>query len=274
MQPLVSAALSLGLVVQFAAAAHAQTSAPPADVYGYVDIGRIQWVLPKRFDHYLATPEFTTGPRIKCTEGSQECEIGVLSRDLDKTEAQRRDELAAQLLPHAQESAERAVRLGEYGGDPRVVYATLTDPRPDEPYRLLTAGYRVIGPAVIHFYHLGSDPAQVRQVLEVVASARPLDTREIWAWRLADYKAVCEARFPAYRRANDAAFASSVFARVDVVKFFRDTTPTRAEDIPGQLARGREDYAKQFDAGTAAEKRSFCEGFPKWVAEAAKDVGR
>jgi hypothetical protein len=137
----------------------------------------------------------------------------------------------------------------------------------------LTIGYAHRGPALIRFEALTNDAADIDAVLNLVHSARALDALQMWALRFGDYKSACEARFPDYKAANDRAYASSPFAAVDLVQYLMqsDSSLTQ-ESIRESLDAARRQYAANFDKEPPSRRREFCEGFPRWVAEAAKDV--
>jgi hypothetical protein len=110
--------------------------------------------------------------------------------------------------------------------------------------------------------------AERRQQLE-----EAIDALAMWALRLGDYRATCETRFPAYREANDRAYAASPFAAVDVMQAFRQLDPSEPEEaVRHGLAQARHGFAQEFDLDTAERRRAFCEGFPRWVQEAARDL--
>lgn len=254
----------------------AQVSQEVEVVPSYMGIGRIRWQLPKSFDHYFAVPEFTAGPRIKCKGPNQDCQIIVASRDITVTLEQRRAELSSQVAPYLQRSEEKAVELRSFGTRPEVVYVTLTDSRPKPgELRLYTTGFSVNGPAVIKFEHFSNDAGEIQNVLGVLQGAKTIDAHEVWAWRLNDYKMVCEKRYPDYKAANDAAFRSSSFSSVDILRFWQAASPSTAiAQVQKDLEKGRLSYAKTFDELSLADRQRFCESFPTWVKEAAKDVAR
>jgi hypothetical protein len=237
-------------------------------------IGRIKWRLPKSFDHYFAVPEFTTGPRIKCKGPNRDCQITVVSRDITVSLKQRCAELASQIAPYLQRSEEKTVQLRSFGIRPEVVYVTLTDSRPKAgEFRLYTTGFSVNGPAVIKFEHFSSDGSDLRQILEVIQSANTIDALEVWAWRLNDYRIVCEERFPAYKTTNDAAYRSSLFSSVDVLSFWQTASSSKViEQVPKDLEARRLSYARTFDDMPIAQRQRFCEGFPNSVKAAGEDI--
>jgi hypothetical protein len=252
----------------------ARTSSEVEAVRSYMGIGRIKWQLPKSFDHYFAVPEFTAGPRIKCKGPNQDCQIIVASLDITVPLEQRRAELSSKVAPLLQQSEEKAGQLRSFGTRPEVVYVTLTDSRPKPgEFRLYTTGFSVNGPAVIKFEHFSNDAREAQNVLDVVQGAKTIDAREVWAWRLNDYKIVCEERYPAYKPANDAAFRSSAFSSVDILRFWQTSfTSMSVEQVQKNLKDGRLYYARTFDNLSVGERQRFCESFPTWVKEAAKDI--
>lgn len=205
----------------------AQRDIKTDEIRGYMAVSRIKWELPKSFEYLFAVPHFTVGPRIKCKGSQYDCEISVASRDISVKLEQRRDELAAKLAPYLQRSEEKTLQVRTFGTRPEVTYVTLTDSRPNPgEFRILTTGFSVNGPAVIHFQHLSNDLSQIQQILDVVQGARAMDALEILAWKLNDYKTVCEERNPAYKQANDVAFQASPFPSVDIARFWQ-TVPLR-----------------------------------------------
>lgn len=240
--------------------------------YAY-GIGRITWTIPKDLEVIFAVPHWTAGPRIKCANTRYECEVEVGSRNISVSDDQRLSELEDRLKPAFQYASDRTFKPYRHGIDKSVVYTTLDDSRPSEPFRYYTAGYALRGPALIKFEAITNDTADTIAILNLVHSAAAVDALEMWAFRFGDYKAVCEDRFPMYRADNDNAFASSPFARVDLVRFFMQRRPSLSEEeTRNELAAARQGYAKDFDGLPEAERRSFCEGLPRFIAEAAKDV--
>ena len=272
MRPDIRTAVLLLTLLGLCGAAQSQQPEAAEAVRSYQSVGRIKWIFPSGFDYYFAVPHFTMGPRIKCKEKGQECEINVLSRDIRKTRAEREEELRQKLSPHAKHSSEGDVIVRSSGAGQAVRYALLTDPRPKETYRLLVVGFAEKGPAAIHFSHLSNDQADVERLLALVERAEALDAIGIWAWRLGDWKAVCEERFPQYREANAAAYAASAFAAVDLVAALRAafSISGTAEEIRYNLARSREAFAGDFDREDAAQKQAACRDFPNLVVEASK----
>ena len=252
----------------------AQTSPEGETVRNYMGVGRIKWELPKSFDHYFAVPEFTVGPRIKCKGPNHDCQIIVTSRDITVTLEQRRAELISNVAPHLQQSEEKTVQPRSFGARPEVAYITLTDSRPKPgELRLYTTGFSINGPAVIKFEHFSNTAREIQSVLDIVQSAKTIDAHEVWAWRLNDYKIVCEERYPAYKSANDSAFRASAFSSVDIVRFWQASWPSlSAEQVQKNLDDGRLYYAKTFDNLSVEERRRFCQSFPSSVKEAAKDL--
>jgi len=126
---------------------------------------------------------------------------------------------------------------------------------------------------VVKFEAFTNDAADTVAILNLVHSAKAIDALEMWTFRFADYKAVCEQQFPMYKTENDAAFASSPFATVDVVRFFMQQSSSSTEEgVRQQLDAARQSYAKEFVGRSQSEQHSFCEAFPRLIGEAAKDV--
>jgi hypothetical protein len=261
-------------LISISSGSRAQTSSEVEAVRSYMGIGRIEWRLPKSFDHYFAVPEFTTGPRIKCKGPNQDCQITVVSRDITVSLEQRRAELASQVAPYLQRSEEKTVQPRSFGIRPEVVYVTFKDSRPKAgEFSLYTTGFSVNGPAVIKFEHFSNDARGLRQILEVVQSANTIDALEVWAWRLNDYRIVCEERFPAYKTTNNAAYQSSPFSSVDVLRFWQAAASLKdIAQVPKDLEAGRLSYARTFDDMPLAQRQRFCEGFPTSVKAAGEDV--
>lgn len=253
-------------------AAWAESPSDKEIISSYGGVGRIKWKLPENFNFRSSARRFTRGQRIRCTDEQQECAIGVGVRDLSIPPENRRKRLADKLYPFVAHSAERSLRYRTQGPDDALVYVTLTDTRPDQKFRLKTMGYRLNGPSVINFDHAANDQSQIQKMLDVVLAAESLDAREMWAWKLADYKSVCQERFTEFDSANTAAFDSSVFASVDVILFFQSLTSAGPEKVRAELEKGRQSYGKFFDGKPSKWKRDFCKNFPTWVAEATKSI--
>jgi hypothetical protein len=253
-------------------AAWAESSSDKEITSSYGGIGRIKWKLPENFNFRSSAREFTRGQRIRCTDGQQECVISVGVRVISITPEQRRKQLADKLFPLVAHSSERSLRYRTQGTDDALVYVTLTDTRPDQKFRLKTMGYRLNGPAVINFEHFTNDQSLIQKILDVVLAAESLDAREMWAWKLADYKSVCQEHFPEFSSANTAAFDSSTFASVDIIQFFQSLASRGPETVRAELEKGRASYAKIFDKEPLEWKRNFCKNYPAWVAEAAQGI--
>jgi hypothetical protein len=254
----------------------AGVSAPAGkrELLPYADVGRIEWQFPSGFEYYVAVPHFTVGPRIVCAGKLHECEIQVASRDIRKRSEQRRDELVARLKPYAARSIERQIEPRSSGTAPELTFVTLTDSRPKPgEFRIMTIGYAVNGTAVIQFRHATNDAGDTEAMLQIIRRARTLDALPVWAWRLSDYKAACAERFPEFSSANDAAFAASPFAAVDVIGFWRSTVPEESDAAARQkLQAARDGYAKAFDSQPLQARSDFCRNFPTWVKMAAADL--
>ena len=240
--------------------------------YSY-GVGRITWTIPQDLGVILAVPHWTAGPRLKCANRRYECEIQVGPRDISISTERRLSELEATTKPFLQHASEKTFKPHRHGVDESVTYTTLHDPRPTEPFRYLTIGYAPRGPAVVKFEAFTNDAADTVAILNLVHSAKAIDALEMWTFRFADYKAVCEQQFPMYKTENDAAFASSPFATVDVVRFFMQQSSSSTEEgVRQQLDAARQSYAKEFVGRSQSEQHSFCEAFPRLIGEAAKDV--
>ena len=239
----------------------------------YASIGRIRWRLPDGVEHRATTRRYTRGSAIQCTGEHQQCGISVRVRAIATTPEERREALAEALAPFLEHSVEKTLRFSAYGTGQEVVYATLTDPRPDQRFRLQTVGYRLTGPAVIEFRYSANEAADVQRVLDVVRVADALDALEVWAWKLTDYGIVCEERFPAFKSANAAAFALSIFSSVDLVRFFQSVAPSATEaEVHEHMLEGRQSFAARFDSEPRVWRESFCRKFPTWVTKAANGI--
>lgn len=233
-------------------------------------IGRITWTLPKDLETVIAVPHFTAGPRIKCASKRYECEIEVGPRDISITNEARLGQLEAAVNPFLKQATESNFKPLAHGKDKRVIYTTLHDNRPSTPFRYLTVGYAHKGPAVIKFTALTNDAVDTIAILSLVDEAKAIDALEMWALRFGDYKAACEDRFPAYKAANEKAFQASPFATVDVAGFYMRSDPSLTrDDIDKTLKTIRASFAESFDRDPKAKRQAFCEGFPRWIVEAA-----
>jgi hypothetical protein len=236
-------------------------------------VGRIAWTIPKDLEVIFAVPHWTAGPRLKCANRRYECEVQVSPRDISISAEQRLSQLEATAKPSLQHASEKTFKPYRHGIDKSVIYTTLHDPRPAEPFRYLTIGYAHKGPAVVKFEALTNDAIDIVAILNLVHSAKAIDALEMWAFRFSDYKAVCEEQFSMYKSDNDAAFTSSPFAAVDLVRFFMQQNPSRTEEgTRKELDEARQSYSKEFDSRPQAERQSFCEAFPRLIAEAAQGV--
>ena len=264
----------LGSVVTLAAlatTAGGQILQSTQETRGYVGIGRITWTLSKDLETIFAVPHSTAGPRILCKRPRNECEILVYASGIETSE-KRRSQLEAAVTPLLQHATEKSIRTFYYGKDKSVIYTTLQESRPSQPFRFTTLGYAVKGPAVIWFEALTNDALDNLEVLKLVDAAKPVDALGMLALRFADYKAVCDERFPNYGAANEAALSSSPFSNVDVVRFVMGYASLAEEDARKQLDAARKSYAESFDSQPSARKQAFCENFPLWLTEAGKSL--
>jgi len=237
-------------------------------------VGRILWTFPAGLPAAFAVPHWTAGARVRCGGNDFNCEVQVLGRDITVSDAERRQQLEEAIEPLLPNVVGDRPALRTYGADAGVVYATLQLARPAAGgHRYLTIGYAHKGPALLKFQHGSVGAPDLAPLLRLVGDARPLDALPMWALRLGDYRATCETRFPATREANDRAFAASPFAAVDTVQAFLKLDPSLPEQkVRDELAAARRGFAEEFDLDTLERRQSFCEGFPRWVAEAARGL--
>jgi hypothetical protein len=260
------------------AAAHAQNVARlPEDTREYLSAGRIKWRLPDAPDlrFSFAVPHFTHGPRLRCQfRSGGECEISVFARDLTKGLAQRRAELIQEMEKNLPRATETAVELRSHAGDgPAIHYITLT-PREPGTAASVTQGFYVNGSVALRFeHHSGPDvKAELQRIFEVVVAAEPLDALAFLAWKLSDYKSVCEENFAQLRAGNDATLSGSPFASVDWLALMQRRDPARSrEDFAEMFGRSKRELA----AGLSRDRESFqqfCEFFPLMVLEAERHM--
>lgn len=255
------------------AAAAAQQAVDPLGLQVYPGYGRIVWTLAPAFDAKFAPARSSAGPRITCGTPRVSCEVSVGARDISQDLESRIPELRARMAPELVHAKDPEFRASWYGPDKRVLYTTIEDARAGPAFRFLTVGLAEKGPALVRFWVASQDAAAAQEVLRIVESGWALDAREMWALRLEDYRATCASRFPEVRAANDAAYTASPFAAVELVKFFISTGPGLTEDrVREHLEKVRKGFADSFDRESEARRRSFCEGFPRRVASAARDL--
>lgn len=273
-------AVSLFLALVFFAGTGAGQPKPGANLAGKQEtvaygqgVGRMQWTFPPGWTAILAVPHFTAGPRVKCGGKDFDCEVQVLGRDITVSDAERRRQLEEAIEPLLANTAGGKPALRTHGADAAIVYATLQLDRPVEGHRYLTVGYAHKGPALLKFQHGSAGVPDLAPLLRLVGDAKAIDALAMWALRLGDYRATCETRFPAVREANDRAFAASPFAAVDTVQAFMKLDPSEPEEaVRNGLAQARRGFAEEFDQDTPERRRAFCEGFPRWVEEAARGL--
>ena len=256
----------------FAQAKPGSDMAGTQQTHGYSQgVGRIQWTFPPELHAIFAVPHFTAGPRIMCAMKALDCVVEVIGRDITVSDAARQEQIAKALEPNLQYATSKTLEFKTYGNG--VVYVVLEDSRPSEPLRYLAAGYVHRDTALLRFQAAYNAPADLQPFLALLSGAVAMDALTMWAMRLGDYRAVCEERFPAGKVANDGAFFASPFASVDVVQAFLKREPAQTErGVRDILAKAREGFAKSFDGAPAERRQSFCEGFPRWVAEAARGL--
>jgi hypothetical protein len=238
--------------------------------YSY-GIGRIAWTFPEGLAADFAVPQWSAGARVECNGKGLRCELQANTRDISQSDEDRRGDLRQAMRLRIPKPAKQALNVQTYGASAGVVYITLEDSRRGEHFRYLTLGYAYKGVAVLSFEASANKLADIGPVLALVDGARPVDALEMWALRLRDYRAVCEERFPAYKEANDRAFAASPFAAAGLGQESVKAAPEPANVVA--IARQRlMDFAAAFDGSPLERRRSFCEGFATWVAEAAKGL--
>jgi hypothetical protein len=244
------------------------------DTVGYRQgVGRIRWSFPEGLYAAFAVPHWTAGARIQCGSKEAPCEVQVFGRDISVSDAERRQQLEEALTPMLENALEKQPAFRTHGAEGAITYATLQFARPVEGYRYMTLGYAHKGPALLKFQQLSVAAPKLDLLLRLVQDAQAVDGLAMWALRLGDYRATCESRFPAYKEANDRAFAASPFAAVDVVQAFQKLDPSQSEQaVRDGLAQARKGFAEEFDLDQPERKQAFCEGFPRWVAEAARGL--
>jgi hypothetical protein len=241
--------------------------------YSY-GIGRLEWTFPAGLRAIFAVPHFTAGPRVKCGDNRAgfeiECEVEVAPRNLRIALEERRRQLLATVQPMLAESKEKNAEV-QTAGD--LLYVILEHAKAAGPSRFFAMGFAHSSTALLKFHAKFADRAALKTFLDLVASVKAIDALEMWAWRLGDYREVCAERYPELKQANDRAFANSRFSSVDVKAFFlkriQDATPEKVSNV---LEESRKGFAAEFDKDQEERKRSFCEGFPAWVTEAAKGL--
>lgn len=268
--------LTLGLCAgaSFAQKRPGENMAGTQEEVGYRQgVGRILWSFPEGLVAAFAVPHWTAGARIQCGSREAPCEVQVFGRDISVSDAERRQQLEEAFTPLLENALEKQPAFRTHGTDGGIVYATLQFARPAEGYRYMTIGYAHRGPALLKFQQLSIAAPKLDLLLRLVQDAKAIDALAMWALRLGDYRATCESRFPAYKDANDRAYAASPFAAVDVVQAFTKLDPAQTEQAVREgLAQARLGFAEEFDRDLPERKQAFCEGFPRWVAEAARGL--
>ena len=214
-------------------------------------------------------PRWSAGERVQCAGKDLRCEVQVNARDISVPEEDRRAELRQAMRLKLPKLNNLPLNLQTYGAKPGVVYVTLENPRRADGARYMTLGYAYKGTAVIGFELAANSPADVARVLGLVDGARALDALEMWTLRLKDFLAVCGERFPAYKEANERAFAASPFAAVNAVREAAQPEPSTVQLVARQRLM---DFTTAFDGNLPERRRYFCEGFPQWVARAAETL--
>ncbi|MFY9314766.1 MAG: hypothetical protein WAO95_04305 [Burkholderiales bacterium] len=236
-------------------------------------VGRILWTFPSDLVAAFAAPNWTAGARVKCGNKEFECEVQVFGRDISVSDAERRQQLEEALAPLLVNALDKQVAFRTHGADAGIVYATLQFARPAEDYHYMTLGYAHRGPALLKFQVLSTGAPRLDPLLRLVQEAKAIDALAMWALRLGDYRATCAERFPAYKDANERVYAASPFGAVDVVQAFLKLDPSQTEQaVRDGLAQARRGFAQEFDSDTPERRQAFCEGFPRWVAEAARGL--
>ena len=275
--------IALGLAIAAQAgyvAAQEAKGAPSEEVQTYRAVGRMKWRAPADLEHYFGHPHRTMGPRFVCKSTRYECEIEVLNRDLSKATADRQEQLLRAMLQDTFNTL--PVTLSESGALRSVHYVLLADPKQrygrlgalGHGYRYMVSGFAEKGPALIGFQYYANEEADFASLLAIVEQAEAMDAVGVLAWRLGDLKAVCAERFPSYREANDAAFASSGFAGVDVVAAVKAalSLSQSSDEIRANLVTARAGFARSFDAEGRESGEAICRAFPKALSQAMNGI--
>jgi hypothetical protein len=261
------AALSLSV----AAPALGQNLAGKQETRSYVyGVGRIAWNFPGTLEADLAPPGWTAGARVQCRGKGIRCEVQVNARDISVPDEDHRRELAHAIRLRLPNEAKQAIRVQTRGAGGEIVYITFEDHRGKDYYRYQTVGYAYKGAALLNFELTSDHLADLGPLLELVEGAKAIDALEMWALRLRDLQSVCEERYPAYKEANGRAFAASPFAAVNPVR--QDAKQEEPSTVAAVARQRLMEFVAAFDSNPPENRRFFCEGFPKWVAEAAKTL--
>lgn len=271
-------AVLAGLGVAVPAPAQDATQTAKEEIRDYTAVGRVKWQLPAGpdFGCGFKVPHFTQGARVGCSsrEGGATTEISVYSRDLQIDPALRRARFESELEKMLSEAKEASYTVKTHGPWPAIVYATLTHKNRKENPRA-TIGYYSKGPFLIRFVHESSDASdrELERVLPVILSAEPVDALAFLAWKLSDYKAICESLFPAGKQANDAAFAGSMFANVDWLRLMQERNKDADPEKIAQSARkAKENLANEMAGGKLEERAAFCRAYPGMTLEAERGL--
>lgn len=261
-------------------AAQEMRAAVSEEVHTYASVGRVKWRFPAGFEYYFAHPHRTMGPRITCSSKRYECEISVLNRELPKATADRQEQLRQAML--GDDFNTTPVTVHSFGALQSVRYVRLTDPKKrygrfgalGHGYRLMISGFAEKGPALISFTFYANDEAEFGRLFNIIEQAEAMDAVGVLAWRLGDLKAVCEGRFSQYTKANEAAFASSDFAGIDVATAVKTAlSPTETADaVRTSLNEARAGFAKSFDDEGRERGEAICRTFPTVLSQAMSGI--
>jgi hypothetical protein len=245
----------------------------------YRAVGRVKWRLPSGpdFGCGFMVPHFTQGARVGCghRESGAETKIEVYSRDLAIGPLERRARFEAELEKMLPEAKETSYAIKTHGASPAIVYATLTNKDPKEKNPRATLGHYSKGPFLIRFMHESNDASDrdLERIFPVILSAEPVDAMTFLAWKLSDYKEVCESWFPKRKQANDAAFAASMFANVDWLRLLQERNPDAPPEKTAESARkAKEGLADDLARGKFEEIERFCGAYPAMTIEAERGL--
>lgn len=237
----------------------------------YRGLGMVQWRLAPGVPMQFIESE-SVGPRLRCVGPTVDCTVQAFPRDLSIPDTVRLDELRRRAQPYLRNSMDRGFRPREFGAGQAVTYVRMENVQGgDRGFRYAAFGHVNRGPAFIAFELLAADEQSMREVIEVVHSAKVLHAEEYWALHFSEFNAVCAQAHPQFAATNEAALAASPFGKVERGAFYkRQQAGMSADQLERDLVRARARLA-DYLAGSPGQ-RVLCASVPHMIGQAAAEL--
>ena len=147
-------------------------------VLSYVNVGRIKFHLPKDPDYFIASPEFSNGPRIRKQTADEDFRIGVYQSLSQIESADAKQFLVSELEPFLSRAIETRVDVKTFGTVNPVFLATIRDKNAKGPYKYMTRGIGIKEDVLFLFGHLSNDDSgqMLNRLVTIIQTAELLDS--------------------------------------------------------------------------------------------------